>query len=77
MDHPTRGLDVQAKSEVYAIFRELAASGLAIALMADTLEETIALSDRVMVMKDGHAVATVAAPLGAKPSLVDIVELMV
>ncbi len=77
LDHPTRGLDVGAKSEVYAIIRILAASGLAVVLMADTLDETIALSDKVMVMKDGRSVATFEAPLGAKPSQVEIVEQMV
>jgi ribose transport system ATP-binding protein len=77
LDHPTRGLDVGAKSEVYAVIRELAASGLAIVLMADTLEETIALSDRIIVLKDGQVVATFDAPSGAKPSPVAIVERMV
>jgi ribose transport system ATP-binding protein len=77
LDHPTRGLDVGAKSEVYAIVRQLAATGMAIVLMADTLEETIALSDRVMVLKDGQSVATFEAPPGDKPSPVAIVERMV
>jgi ribose transport system ATP-binding protein len=77
LDHPTRGLDVGTKSEVYALIRRLAADGMAIVLLADTLEETIALSHNVMVMKDGRIVATFAAPPDAKPSQVDIVEKMV
>jgi ribose transport system ATP-binding protein len=45
--------------------------------MADTLEETIALADRILVMKDGRGVGLFEAPIGAKPSPVEIVELMV
>lgn len=77
LDHPTRGLDVGAKSDVYAIIRELAAAGMAVLLMADTLAETIALADRILVMKDGRSVGLLEAPVGAKPSQVEIVELMV
>jgi ribose transport system ATP-binding protein len=77
LDHPTRGLDVGAKSDVYAIIRELAAAGMAVLLMADTLEETIALADRLLVMKDGRSVGLLEAPMGSKPSQVEIVELMV
>ena len=77
LDHPTRGLDVGAKSDVYTLIRELAGQGIAIVLMADTLEETIALSHRVIVMKDGRIAAEFDAPTGNKPSQVDVVKEMV
>jgi ribose transport system ATP-binding protein len=77
LDHPTRGLDVGAKAEVYALVRELADRGLAMVLLADTLEETIALSHRIIVMKDGRIVDRIEAPQGAKPSQVTVVEKMV
>jgi ribose transport system ATP-binding protein len=77
LDHPTRGLDVGAKSDVYALIRELAAEGCAVLLLSDTLEETIALSHRVVVMKDGKVVTTVDSPKGAKPDPVVILEEMV
>jgi ribose transport system ATP-binding protein len=77
LDHPTRGLDVGTKGEVYALIRKLAAEDLAVVLMADTLEETIALAHKVMVMKDGLVTGMFDAPPDAKPSQVEIVEKMV
>jgi len=77
LDHPTRGLDVGAKSEVYRLIRTLSAAGVSIVLLADSLEETIALSHRVVVMKDARVCAVVDAPAGAKPSPLSILEQMV
>ena len=77
LDHPTRGLDVGAKSEVYLLMRNLAKSGVAILLLADSLEEAIAMSDRVFVMNDGEVVSCVASPPGAKPDPIEIVREMV
>src|SRR5882757_7961562 len=58
LDHPTRGLDVGAKEDVYRFVREMCGQGLAIVLLSDTLEETIALSHRVLVMRDGRSPPT-------------------
>ena len=49
-----RGLDVGAKAELFGLVRELAQGGLGILLIADTLEELIALSDSIIVMRDGR-----------------------
>ena len=64
LDHPTRGLDIGARSEVYRLMRELANSGVATVLLADSLEEAIGMSDRIVVMSDGRATAEVACPAG-------------
>jgi len=77
LDHPTRGLDVGAKEDVYRFIREMCRRGLAIVLLADTLEETIALSHSVIVMRDGRVDARFDATPGNKPSQVDLVERMV
>jgi len=77
LDHPTRGLDVGAKSEVYRLIRELTASGVSILLMADSLEELIAMSHRVLVMKDGRVTDVIDAPAGAKPAPVTVLERMI
>lgn len=77
LDHPTRGLDVGAKSEVYKLVRELAASGVAVILLADSLEELIALSHRVMVMKDGKVSAELPAPSWDKPTPLQVLEKMI
>ncbi|TCL71255.1 sugar ABC transporter ATP-binding protein [Rhizobium sp. BK251] len=77
LDHPTRGLDVGAKEEVYELVRDLSDQGVAILLISDTLEETIGLSHRVLVMRDGEVTARFDAEPGAKPDQVDLLRAMV
>jgi len=77
LDHPTRGLDVGAKEEVYELIRNLSDEGVAIILTSDTLEETIGLCHAVLVMRDGETTARFEAPRGAKPDQIDIVRHMV
>jgi len=77
LDHPTRGIDVGAKEEVYELVREMTEGGLAVVLLGDTLDEVIGLSSRIIVMKDGKVSASFDAPAGAKPSQVQIIEHMV
>lgn len=77
LDHPTRGLDVGAKEEVYDLVRDLSAQGVAILLLSDTLEEAIGLSHRVLVMRDGEVTARFDAAPGHKPDQVDLVRAMV
>jgi rhamnose transport system ATP-binding protein len=54
LDEPTRGIDVGAKAEVHQIIDELAASGMAIILISSDLPEVLAMSDRVLVMREGR-----------------------
>jgi ribose transport system ATP-binding protein len=53
-DEPTRGIDVGAKSEIYAIMRGLADSGVAILMISSDMEEVIGVSDRIAVMHEGR-----------------------
>jgi rhamnose transport system ATP-binding protein len=53
LDEPTRGIDVGAKADVHGIVDELARSGLAIVLISSDLPEVLAVSDRVLVMREG------------------------
>ena len=77
LDHPTRGLDIGARSQVYQLMRELAHSGVATVLLADSLEEAIGMADRIIVMSDGRATKEVACPSGGKPTALDLVKEMV
>jgi ribose transport system ATP-binding protein len=77
LDHPTRGLDIGARSEVYRLMRELANSGVATVLLADSLEEAIGMSDRIVVMSDGRVTTEVPCVAGAKPTPLDLVKEMV
>jgi ribose transport system ATP-binding protein len=73
LDHPTRGIDVGAKEDVYELLRTLTAAGLAIVLVSDTLEEAIGLSDRLVCMRDARVTGVLDAPRGGKPSLLSVI----
>ena len=60
LDEPTRGIDVNAKREIYAFIDELARSGLGLIVVSSELPEILALSDRVMVMCEGRKTAEFA-----------------
>ncbi|ATG73578.1 D-ribose transporter ATP-binding protein [Zobellella denitrificans] len=54
LDEPTRGIDVGAKAEIYKLISELANRGVAIIMVSSELPEILGMSDRVMVMHEGH-----------------------
>jgi rhamnose transport system ATP-binding protein len=80
LDEPTRGIDVGAKAEVHHMINDLAAQGIGIILISSDLPEVLAMSDRVLVMREGRqmgifdrAEATeekvMTAAMGQKPSV--------
>lgn len=77
LDHPTRGVDVGAKEEIYRLIRQLSSGGLAMIIMCDTLEEDIGLSHRMLVMKDGRLVGEVHCPRDRKPGPNELIDLIV
>jgi rhamnose transport system ATP-binding protein len=58
LDEPTQGIDVGAKSEIYALIGELASRGIAILLISSELPEILGLSDRIAVMHQGTIAGT-------------------
>jgi rhamnose transport system ATP-binding protein len=54
LDEPTRGIDIGAKAEVHHIINELAKQGLGILLISSELPEVLAMSDRILVMREGR-----------------------
>jgi len=54
LDEPTRGIDVGAKAEVHQLINELAAQGLGIILISSDMPEIMAMSDRILVMREGR-----------------------
>jgi ribose transport system ATP-binding protein len=77
LDHPTRGLDIGAKEDVYEMIRDMSADGVGVVLVADTLEEAIGLSHTIIVIKDGAIQKTFDCAPGAKPSLFDLLHHMI
>ena len=61
LDEPTRGVDVGARSEIYALVRALADRGVAVVVVSSEIPEVLGLSDRVLVVADGAVVARAAA----------------
>jgi ribose transport system ATP-binding protein len=61
IDEPTRGVDVGAKQEIYALLDEIARGGTSILMVSSELPEILGLSDRVLVMHEGRLVADLAA----------------
>jgi len=57
LDEPTRGVDVSAKAEIYAILRRLADRGLSVLFTSSEIEETRALADRALVLCQGRIAA--------------------
>lgn len=56
VDEPTRGVDVGAKADLYAILRELAQSGVALLVVSSDLPEVLTLAHRIVVMSEGRTV---------------------
>ncbi|MBC3923584.1 L-arabinose ABC transporter ATP-binding protein AraG [Pseudomonas lurida] len=53
LDEPTRGIDIGAKSEIYQIIHNLAASGIAVIVVSSDLMEVMGIADRILVMSEG------------------------
>lgn len=54
LDEPTRGIDIGAKSEIYAFIHELAKQGISIIIISSELPEVLGMADRVLVMSEGR-----------------------
>ncbi|MFZ4139923.1 sugar ABC transporter ATP-binding protein [Streptomyces griseoincarnatus] len=61
LDEPTRGVDVGARAELYAVVRRLADEGLAVLLVSSEVPEVLGLADRVLVLREGSVVHTAPA----------------
>ena len=60
LDEPTRGIDIQAKEEIYALINELTSDGLAVVAVSSELPEILAVSDRILVLCEGRPTAEFA-----------------
>jgi ABC-type sugar transport system ATPase subunit len=60
VDEPTRGVDVGAKAEIHKLLYELARTGAAVVVISSDLPEILAVSDRVLVMREGRVTGELA-----------------
>jgi ribose transport system ATP-binding protein len=61
LDEPTRGVDVGARADMYALVRALASRGIGIVLVSSEIPEVLGLADRVIVLRDGQIVDSAPA----------------
>ncbi|WP_448004088.1 sugar ABC transporter ATP-binding protein [Agromyces bauzanensis] len=70
-DEPTRGIDVGAKEEIYALLRQLADQGKAIVMISSELPEVLRLSNRIAVMAEGRLTAVLDNADATQENLMD------
>ncbi|GAA1935895.1 sugar ABC transporter ATP-binding protein [Microbacterium aoyamense] len=73
LDEPTRGVDIGARSEIYALIRRLAAAGNAIVIVSSEIEEVLGLADTVLVVADGRVLTTLPASQIDEHGVLDLV----
>ena len=61
-DEPTRGIDVGAKSEIYALIRKLSGEGVSVIAISSEMEEVLGISDRIAVMHEGRITGILHRP---------------
>lgn len=76
MSHPTRGVDVGAKQQIYTLMREMVNDGMSLITMGDSFEEDIGLANRIIIMKDGKIITIIDAN-ESKPTPVDLIKYIV
>ncbi len=74
LNNPTRGVDMGARVEIYALMRRKAEEGLAILLSSEDMPELIGMSDRLIVLRQGVAAWEFASMDGVQEH--DIVQYM-
>jgi ribose transport system ATP-binding protein len=72
MDEPTRGIDVGAKFEIYALMRRLTERGVAILMISSELPEILGMSDRILVMHEGTIVGELARADATEERIVEL-----
>jgi len=69
LDEPTRGVDVGARSEIYRIITDLAASGVAVVMASSDMPEILGLANRALVMREGVVAGELSADELGRPDV--------
>jgi ribose transport system ATP-binding protein len=73
LDEPTRGVDVGARAELYALIRALADQGIAVLLVSSEVPEVLGLADRVLVIREGHVIHEADAAELDEPDVLNMI----
>jgi ribose transport system ATP-binding protein len=71
LDEPTRGIDVNAKNEIYKLIRQLADNGLAVVFVSSELPELMTTTDRILVMCEGKITADLNAATATERTILN------
>ena len=74
VDEPTRGIDVGSKSEIHALIRRLAASGIAVLVISSEMPEVLGVSDRILALYHGRLAAEFDAGSVTEDALVQAIS---
>ena len=72
LDEPTRGIDVGAKAEIHKLVSELASQGVAILMISSEMPEVLGMSDRIVVMHEGHVTGILDRKDADQVSIMDL-----
>lgn len=75
MDEPTRGIDVNAKNEIYALMLDFVKNGGSIVMVSSELPEILGISDRVLVMRAGEAVAVLDKQEASEEKIISLASI--
>ena len=75
LDEPTRGVDIGAKAEIYAVIQQLADKGMAVVFISSELPEIIGVCKRVIVMREGVVMGEVGGDTGIEVTQQNIMKL--
>ncbi len=75
VDEPTRGVDIAAKAEVHELLDELARSGIAVVAISSELPEIMAISDRIVTMREGRLTGELSASEASQERLMELMTL--
>ncbi len=73
LDEPTRGIDVGAHAEIVTLIRKLCARGLALIVASSEIDELVAVSDRVVVLRDRRTVGEISGERLSREAIVETI----
>jgi ribose transport system ATP-binding protein len=72
LDEPTKGIDIKGKTDIYRLIEELAANGLGIIFVSSELPELLALSDRIIVLREGRVAGTLERSEATEERIIEL-----
>jgi inositol transport system ATP-binding protein len=75
VDEPTRGIDIGAKVEVHQLLFEMAQSGIAVIAISSELPEVLAISDRIVTMREGRVTGEIKGEVANEETLMSMMTL--